>query len=71
MSRRRRFGLLAFGVRARDGGAIGILSITNKQSDNNGLRGLKLPEPLRWTFYLFFPNRLHLISWGAAERAGG
>ena len=29
---RRRFGLLAFGVRARDGGAIGILSITHRQT---------------------------------------
>ena len=37
MWHRRRLAALAFGVRARDGGAIGILSITDRQTDKNGL----------------------------------
>ena len=54
MRHRRRFKALAFGVRARDGGAIGILSITNTHTDKNGLghvEGSKLPEALRWKFF--------------------
>ena len=54
---RRRFGLLAFGVRARDGGAIGILSITHKQTDKNGLGHVEGSKTSRAAaLEVFFPN---------------
>ena len=54
---RTRFGLLAFGVRARDGGAIGILSITNTHTNKNGLGHVEGSKTSRAAaLEVFFPN---------------
>ena len=49
--------LRAFGVRARDGGAIGILSITDRHTDKNGLGHVEGSKTSRAAaLELFFPN---------------
>ena len=48
------FGLLAFGVRARDGGAIGILSITHTQTNKNGLGHVEGSKTSRAAALKFF-----------------
>ena len=54
---RRRFGLLAFGVRARDGGAIGILSTTDRHTDKNGLGHVEGSKTSRAAaLEVFFPQ---------------
>ena len=47
----------AFGVRARDGGAFGILSITDTHTDKNGLGHVEGSKTSRAAaLELFFPN---------------
>ena len=61
------FSALACGVRAKDDGAIGILSITHRHTNKIGFNHVEGSKTARVAALAFFSP----ISGGAAERAGG